>query len=78
MAFADIKNGEPYALRLLPFTLQNTTVFTVQSSIYSLIYIIHPASTTLITVPARVASSAPAKVNLVFVTFAARKYTLMV
>lgn len=39
---------------------------------------IHPASTTLATVPARVASRAPVRVYLVFVTFAARKYTLMV
>ena len=43
-----------------------------------LFYTIILASTTLITVPARVANSAPARVKRVLVTFAARKYTLMV
>jgi len=41
-------------------------------------YIIHLVNITLATVPAKVASSAPVKVYLVFVTFAARKYTLIV
>ena len=41
-------------------------------------YTIHPASTTLAAVPAKVASSAPVRVNLVLVTLAARKYTLIV
>lgn len=47
-------------------------------SVGQMYYINIFASTTLITVPARVASSAPAKVKRVLVTFAARKYTLMV
>ena len=33
MAFADIKNGEPHALRLLPFTLQNTTATAVLKNV---------------------------------------------
>ena len=41
------------------------------------IYII-PARPTLAAIPAKVDKSAPASVYLVFVTFAARKYTLMV
>ena len=41
-------------------------------------YFIIPASTTLATIPAMVDKSAPVKVYFVFVTFAARKYTLMV
>ncbi len=41
-------------------------------------YTIHLASTTLITVPAKVASRAPVSVKRVRVTLAARKYTLMV
>lgn len=43
-----------------------------------ILYIIHLVRTTLATVPASVASNAPVRVNRVFVTFAAKKYTLMV
>ncbi len=39
---------------------------------------IRPANTTLATVPANVARSAPVSVYRVLVTFAARKYTLIV
>ena len=39
---------------------------------------IFPARKILATVPANVASNAPGSVKRVFVTFAARKYTLMV
>ena len=39
---------------------------------------INPARTTLATRPAAVANSAPGNVNLVLVTFAVIKYTLMV
>lgn len=47
-------------------------------SLHLILYTSILASTTLITVPASVASSAPVRVNRVLVTFAARKYTLMV
>lgn len=46
--------------------------------IFLIFYVINLVNTTLATVPARVANSAPVKVYLVFVTFAARKYTLIV
>ena len=41
-------------------------------------YYIMPARTTLAAMPAKVLRSAPASVHRVFVTFAVRKYTLMV
>lgn len=63
---------------------EHFTILYWRSFFYGFLYhfrIPHPiraASATLATVPARVASSAPVRVWRVFVTLAARKYTLMV
>lgn len=49
------------------------TIIYKGTSYVNLFYIINLVNTTLATVPARVASNAPVRVYLVFVTFAARK-----